>query len=159
MLRFLYGLKRWIYRGDRPGVVVRPLNRYWRWKYGSAHGRAGGVTLRVRGRSSGRTIAFPVMLVSADGHWYVVSMLGAHANWVRNVRAAGGKAAIRRGRTFDVRLRELPVERRAPILKKYLHAAPGARPHIPVDPEAPIGRFEEIAADHPVFEVTGLPTP
>ncbi|WP_369211063.1 nitroreductase/quinone reductase family protein [Streptomyces flavofungini] len=157
-MQFLYGLKRWIYRGDRPGPVVRLLNRYWRRKYAAAHGRTGGVTLCVRGRSSGKTIAFPVMMVSSGDKWYVVSMLGAHANWVRNVRAADGRAAIRRGRTFDVRLCEIAVESRPPILKKYLQAAPGARPHIPVDPEAPVSHFERIAADHPVFEVTGLPT-
>ncbi|GAA3155083.1 hypothetical protein GCM10010449_84860 [Streptomyces rectiviolaceus] len=98
-----------------------------------------------------------MMMVSFEDRRYVVSMLGANANWVRNVRAASGKAVIRRGRDFDVRLHELPVESRAPIMKQYLRAAPGARPHVPVDPDAPLDRFEHIAADFPVFEVSGLP--
>ncbi|GHH24673.1 nitroreductase family deazaflavin-dependent oxidoreductase [Streptomyces rubradiris] len=157
MLRLAYRLKRWIYRGDRPGAVARALNGYWRWKYATARGRTGGVTLCVRGRRSGRTIAFPVMMVSHRGGWYVVSMLGAGANWVRNVRAAGGRAVIRRGRPFGVRLEEVPPDRRASVLKEYVRAAPGARPHVPVPPGAPLGRFEEIAADFPVFEVIGLP--
>lgn len=84
-------------------------------------------------------------------------MLGVGANWVRNVRADGGRAVIRRGRLFDVRLEELPSERRAPVLKQYVQAAPGARPHVPVPPDAPLDRFEQIAAAFPVFEVSGLP--
>ncbi|WP_371524615.1 hypothetical protein OG302_42200 [Streptomyces sp. NBC_01283] len=98
-----------------------------------------------------------MMMVDFEGKRYVVSMLGADANWVRNVRAASGKAVIRRGRDFDVRLQELPVESRAPIMKQYLQVAPGARPHVPVDPDAPLDDFEHIAADYPVFEVSGLP--
>lgn len=138
-------------------MVARALNGYWRWKYGTARGRTGGVTLCVRGRSSGRRISFPVMMVSHDGGWYVVSMLGAGANWVRNVRADGGRAVVRRGRPFDVRLKELPAGLRAPVLKQYVQAAPGARPHVPVPPDAPLDRFEQIAAVFPVFEVSGLP--
>jgi hypothetical protein len=84
---------------------------------------------------------------------YLVSMLGEHAGWVRNVRAADGYALVRHGRTERVRLAELPVDRRAPVLKLYLKRAPGARPHIPVDMHAPLEQFAAIAAQFPVFRV------
>lgn len=84
-------------------------------------------------------------------------MLGENASWVKNIRAADGLARLRHGRSENVRLVEVPVERRAPILKAYLKIAPGARPHIPVDKDAPLEQFEAIAAQFPVFRVEALP--
>jgi hypothetical protein len=52
-----------------------------------------------------------------------------------------------------VRLVEVPVGQRAPILRRYLDCAPGARPHIPVRRKAPIGEFERIADGYPVFHI------
>ena len=96
------------------------------------------------------------MLADVDGVWYSVSMLGANASWVRNVRAAHGEALIRHGGSWNVRLTEVPPAERAPILKRYLDIAPGARPHFPIDRSAPLSRFESIASDHPVFRVDGF---
>jgi hypothetical protein len=72
---------------------------------------------------------------------------------VRNVRAAGGRAVVRHGRREAVRLVEIDAAERAPILRRYLAIAPGARPHLPVDRRAPLTDFERIAADFPVFRV------
>ena len=80
-------------------------------------------------------------------------MLGENVNWVKNVRAAGGKAALRSGSREEIKLEEVPTDQRAPILKAYLQRAPGARPHIPVDKNAPLEDFEKVAADFPVFKV------
>jgi hypothetical protein len=88
------------------------------------------------------------------GQWYLVPMLGENCNWVKNVRAAGGKAVLRRRRAVPCSLVELPVAERAPILKRYVAQVPGARPHIPVDRSAPVADFEAIAARYPVFRVT-----
>jgi deazaflavin-dependent oxidoreductase (nitroreductase family) len=149
-------VKRWIYRGDRPSGVARVLNRFWARQYGSGRlARARDVTLEVRGRSSGKTIVLPVVLADYQGEWYLVSMLGENANWVRNVRAADGRAVIRHGTTHDVELHEVPVGRRAPILQRYLDVAPGARPHVPIDRTAPAEDFERIAHDFPAFRVVG----
>jgi len=41
-------------------------------------------------------------------------------------------------------------------VKRYLALAPGARPHIPVDRNAPVEEFEEVAARIPVFRITPL---
>lgn len=88
-----------------------------------------------------------------DGERYLVSMLGREVAWVRNVGAAAGRAVLRHGRTEQVRLEEVPPEKRAPVLKAYLKRAPGARPHVPVDKDAPLEEFEAIAPQIPVFRV------
>lgn len=91
------------------------------------------------------------------GERYLVSMLGEEVVWVRNVKAAGGDAVLHHGRTEQVRLEELAIEKRAPVLKAYLQRAPGARPHIPVDKDAPLEEFAAIAAQIPVFHVLLAP--
>jgi len=111
------------------------------------------VTLEVVGRQSGKTISFPLAMTLMNGGRYLVSMLGEEVNWVRNVRAAEGKASLRHGITEQVLLEELEVTQRAPILKAFLGHAPGACPHIPVDKDAPVSEFEKIAAKYPVFRV------
>jgi hypothetical protein len=89
------------------------------------------------------------------GERYLVSMLG-ESNWVRNVRAAGGKARLVHGIAEQVLLEEVEVEQRAPILKAYLQLAPGARPHISVSKDAPVSEFEKIASQYPVFRLAAL---
>ena len=111
------------------------------------------VTLEVVGRKSGKIVRFPLALTELDGERYLVSMLGENANWVRNVRAADGKAELVHGIREQVTLKEVAVEERASILKAYLQIAPGARPHIPVDKDAPVSAFEKIAAGYPVFKL------
>jgi hypothetical protein len=52
-----------------------------------------------------------------------------------------------------VLLQEVDSSQRAPILKAYLQLAPGARPHIPIDKDAPLADFEKIASQYPVFKL------
>lgn len=146
-------LKRWMYKDNHPNALARLLNVI------SAKAHSAGiapdymVTLEVPGRKSGNIVSLPLVLVKAADRRYLVSMLGAEAQWVLNVQANGSKATLRHGRTEAIRLQEIPVDQRPPILKAYLHIAPGARPHIPVDKDAPLAEFERIAPDIPVFEV------
>jgi deazaflavin-dependent oxidoreductase (nitroreductase family) len=133
--------------------VARLLNRVQTSLAAHGIGPARVVALDVRGRRSGRTISMPVVVAEHRGRRYLVSMFGEHSTWVRNVRAAGGDVVIRHRGRQPVHLDEVPPGRRAPILQQYLAVAPGARPHIPVDPGAPLSAFEAIAADYPVFEV------
>jgi hypothetical protein len=145
---------RWLYRGQRPNGIARFMNRTWAAV--SASGVAakfGAVTLDVVGRTSGRTVSLPLVMVTIAGERYLVSMLGNDVQWVKNVRAAGGRAALRSGGREEVLLEEIPTDQRAPILKTYLRHAPGARPHIPVDKKAPLADFERIASAYPVFHV------
>jgi hypothetical protein len=50
-----------------------------------------------------------------QGEPYLVAMLGQDANWVHNVRAAGGSVVLRHGRREVVRLGEVDPSDRAPI--------------------------------------------
>ncbi|UQU61778.1 nitroreductase/quinone reductase family protein [Couchioplanes caeruleus] len=151
-------MARRLYRGGRPNRLARGMNRLSAVLF--AHGvltppRA--VTLEVRGRTSGRTVSLPLVAADLRGERYLVSMLGEDAGWVRNVRAAGGHAVLlRRGRE-DVLLVEVPAAQRAPVLQRYLHLAPGARPHIPLDRHAPLADFAGIAARYPVFRIVAAP--
>jgi hypothetical protein len=92
-------------------------------------------------------------MADLGGQWYLVSMLGEHCNWVLNVRAAGGRAVIRRGRAVHCRLVEVPAAERPEILHRYLQTVPGGRPHIPVSRHAQLADFAAIAPSYPVFRV------
>lgn len=149
---------RWLYRGGRPNRLARAMNRF------SAILHATGVlmparlvTLEVRGRRSGRMISFPLVVADYQGERYLVSMLGDNANWVANVRAAKGHALLRHGRRERILLEEVAGELRAPILRRYLAVAPGARPHIPVDRHAPVADFQQIANRFTVFRIVPAP--
>ena len=149
----LHRLERWLYRGGRPGRIARFINARW----ASLHGRGLFpdylVTLEVVGRRSGRAISFPLVMAVVEGERYLVSMLGKNAAWVHNLEAAGGRAVLRHGRVEHVRLEEVPVAARPPVLKAYLQRAPGGRPHIAVDKDAPLAAFAAIADQIPVFRV------
>jgi F420H(2)-dependent quinone reductase len=144
---------RWLYQGGRPNTLTRVINRGWAFVHSLGIAPNYLVTLEVTGRRSGRVISFPLAMVLLDGERYLVSMLGKEAAWVQNVRAAGGQATLRHGRTEHVQLEELAVEKRPRVLKAYLHLAPGARPHIPIDKNAPLEEFQAIAEQFPVFHL------
>ena len=109
--------------------------------------------LEVRGRRSGKPVSFPVVIADYEGERYLVSMLGTEANWVRNLEADGNRAELRHGKKEAVTLVEIDPRLRAPIIRRYLTLAPGARPHIPVERTAPLQAFEAIAADFPVYRI------
>jgi hypothetical protein len=146
-------LAKWLYRGGHPNRLASIMNRC------SAAVHALGVApnylvaLEVRGRRSGRMISLPLVMAVVEGERYLVSMLGAEVDWVRNVKAAGGNVTLRHGRCEQVRLEETPVDRRAPALKAYLKRAPGARPHLPVHKDASLSEFERVSALFPVFRI------
>lgn len=148
---------RWMYRGGRPNRWARIQNRISAVQFSAGlflPDRA--ATLEVRGRRTGRSIAVPVVVTEYGGERYLVSMLGDRVNWVRNVQAAGGSAVLRHGRREDVILEAVEPARRAPILKRYLAIAPGARPHVPVSRHADVAEFERIAPRFPVFRIAAV---
>lgn len=109
--------------------------------------------LDVRGRTSGQAIRVPLVTVRYRGSWYLVSMFGEKANWVKNVRASNGEAVLNHGRRRPVRLVEVQIPDRAAIIKRYLLFALGARPHMQVRWNDPSSAFEAVAAQYPVFRV------
>jgi hypothetical protein len=142
-----------MYPHGRPNRLARALNRAW------ARLNASGllpwrlVTLEVAGRRSGRMLAFPLVVADLHGERYLVSMLGEDANWVLNVRAAGGRAVLHHGRRVRVRLEEVEPDLRAPVIRRYLAIAPGPRAFIPVDRGEPVEAFANVAPLIPVFRV------
>ncbi len=156
MTRDVGAYRRRLYSGRRPTGTARFLNGLSARVHALGIWPARLVTLQVRGRRTGRLIAFPLVVADLAGESYLVSMLGERANWVPNLRAAGGNAVLLHGRREDVHLEEVDPAERPPILRRYLECAPGARAHIPVDRHASLDAFAGIAAQIPVFR---LPRP
>ncbi len=122
----------------------------------------GAVALGVRGRKSGKVRRIPILAIPHDGAEHLVALAG-ESQWVRNVRAAGGRVSLRRGRRRDVVLHELPVEERAPVLRAYLEFAKGlggeksaaqqARFYFGVALDASPEELAAIAPHYPVFRI------
>lgn len=146
--------RRWLYRGRRPHQLAGRLNRAQGALAARGIGPSRIVVLEVAGRRTGRTVSLPVVVADLDGERYLVSMLGEDSNWVRNVRAAHGRAVLRHRGRQEVLLEEVEPGGRPPILRRYLDLASGARAHFSVDRRAPLENFERIAADYPVFRIT-----
>ena len=109
------------------------------------------VALEVKGRGTGRPHTLALVIAGHEGEQYLVSMLG-ECEWVKNVRAQG-EAQIISGRRRKVRLEEVPIERRAPIIKEYIRLAPGGRPHIGLGTTATLADCQRVASNHPVFRI------
>jgi len=144
---------RWMYSGYRPNWIARTMNRVWQAVGSSGVASNYFVTLEVAARKSGRTVSLPLIVTVIDGQRYFISMLGEKAQWVQNVRAAGGRALLHSGEREEIQLEEVPAGARAPILKEHMRRAPGVRPHIPVDKDAALAEFQKVAAGVPVFKV------
>ncbi|MBB2914129.1 hypothetical protein FHS43_005441 [Streptosporangium becharense] len=159
VVRGLAALKRTMYRRGRPNALMRLMNRLDVLVYGARRlSPRQGAVLKVTGRRSGDITSVPVAVAACRGAEFLVSMLGPDANWVLNVQAAGGRAVLRRrGRETPILLEEIPPEHRAEILRRYLAAAPGARPHLGLGPTAPLPEFHRIAPRHPVFRIRECP--
>jgi deazaflavin-dependent oxidoreductase (nitroreductase family) len=109
-------------------------------------GISGVLGLSVIGRSTGQVQTVPVLVAERDGRRYLVSPRG-ETEWVRNLRAAGGEAEIKRRRDKIERVRavEVPVGERAPILEVYQRMAGRAvKPYFKKLPDP---------SDHPVFRI------
>src|SRR5574342_203029 len=140
--------KRWMYRGARPNILAKILNRGWAILHSLGIYPDRFVTLEVVGRKSGKIVSFPLAMTLMNGERYLVSMLGEETNWVRNVKAASGKARLIHGIREQVLLEEVDIRERAPILRAYLQIAPGARPHVPINKDAPVSEFEKIVSKY-----------
>jgi len=147
------GYLRFFYRKWRPTRLGRIWSGALAWISGLGLTPGILLTLQVEDRSSGRLHATVLVVARYQGQRYLVSMLGNGSEWVQNVRAAGGKAFIKRGRARPVMLTELPPQERAPILKVWSQVATSGRQHLPVSHRASVSAFEAIAGDYPVFRI------
>lgn len=123
--------------------------------------------LTVAGRRTGDAIQTPLAVFEQHGRQYLVASYGT-VNWVRNLRAAQGKATLRQGRHLEsVTAVELPTDQAAEVFRASLVAGP---PHVPkpvvalyrrffvlpyldVDVDSSPQQFLDNARTHPVFEI------
>jgi deazaflavin-dependent oxidoreductase (nitroreductase family) len=111
--------------------------------------------LSVVGRKSGLLRHTPVSLVTIGDRRYIVAAVSG-VDWVKNARAAG-VGLLRRGkRREEVRLVELPVDQRPPVLREFLRQVPGGVKFFGVssDPEV----LAASAAEYPVFRLVSTST-
>jgi hypothetical protein len=144
--------QRWQFRDGRPNRSARILSRVLGTAFAAGIGPNQAATIEVRGRKTGRQISFPVVVVAYGADRYLVAMLGDRTNWVRNLRADSHAVLLQGGRENVSLVEDFSVNRAA-ILRRYLELAPGARPFFPVDRRAPLGDFERIVEEYPVFRV------
>jgi hypothetical protein len=155
---------RFFYPNGRPNRVAKLVVRSWswqvamgfvpsRWPGGPAWGSA---TIVVKGRRSGAERTTVATWIAHQGERYFVSMSGEGSDWVKNVRAAGGEAELRRGTRQAIRLEEIPVDQRAEIIQAwYRRTWRSTRSRLSLDPDASLHEFERIAPEHPVFRIVG----
>jgi len=106
--------------------------------------------LSIAGRRTGRIRTTPVSIVTLDGGRYVVAAF-EDAAWVQNARAAEAGDIARSRRHEPVRITELPVEERGPILRAFLEQVPGGVRFFGMDAD-PVA-VASAAARYPVFRL------
>jgi hypothetical protein len=117
------------------------------------------VTLEVPGRKTGNPIRTSLSRTDWDGKSYFVSLAGDSA-WVRNVRAATGRAVVVSGRRTPVRLVEVGVEERPPVLLAYVQkrafthsGAQSARDFFGLGPSPTLEQMTTLADRFVVFRI------
>src|SRR5689334_13418473 len=93
------GYLRYFYRNWRPTPLARLWNRTYAWVTALGLTPTILVTLQVRSRRDGAPTSTILVGANHQGRRYLVSMLGEGSEWVQNVRAAGGQAFIKSGRS------------------------------------------------------------
>jgi len=115
----------------------------------------GSRVLEAKGRKTGEPRRTPVNLLTFGDATYLVAPRG-EAQWVRNVRADGGRLDLLLGRRRTHYLAtELPDEEKAPVLRAYLQRWK-AEVGVFFDGVGPKSTDEEVAAiapKHPVFAI------
>jgi hypothetical protein len=94
-----------------------------------------------------------VNLLTLDGKQYLVAARG-ETEWVRNVRAGGGRLVLILGRhRQELGTTEVPDTERTPVLRAYLRRWKFEVGMFfeGVGPDSTDAEFEAIAARHPVF--------
>ena len=115
----------------------------------------GSRVLEVKGRKSGQPRRTPVNLLHLGGTDYLVAARG-ETEWVRNVRAAGGRLDLIKGRQRQsVRAEELPDADKPAILRAYLKRWKFEVGMFfeGVGPDSTDEELMAVAGRHPVFRV------
>jgi deazaflavin-dependent oxidoreductase (nitroreductase family) len=81
--------------------------------------------LTVAGRRSGQPRTFPIAVLALAGGRYIIQAY-PKAAWVANVRAADTATLARGRRSSIVRLVEVPVDERRPLLREVVETSPAS---------------------------------
>ncbi|MEX0682943.1 MAG: nitroreductase family deazaflavin-dependent oxidoreductase [Dehalococcoidia bacterium] len=135
-----------------PSRFTKTLNAVLGWLGARGLGPKRLVQLEHKGRKSGKTFRTAVTTTEYEGQRYLVAPRG-ETQWVRNVKANGGQAVVKHGKTENVRLEEIPPEQRAPIIKQYLGENKVIKGEFGLEPDDPLEKYAEIATKHPVFRI------
>lgn len=107
----------------------------------------------------------PILRTPYQGEDYLVALAG-ESEWVRNVRAAHGRAVIRRRTAHPVRLVALPVDERPAVISAYIRrgtersgakaGAQAARYYFGLNAQPSLDEIRTVAGYYPVFRVAYL---
>ncbi len=133
--------------------VERIFNRCFGFLVKFGVGAKYNYLLETRGRKTGNVYTTPVNLLEMNGRRYLVSARGETA-WARNARAAGSISLMKGSQRMNLKVREVAVEERPPMLKEFLdrYSAQVQR-FFPVPKGSPVEAFREMAPRAPVFEL------
>lgn len=151
---------RTVYR--RPATWRRCVNRLVAWLAAMGLTPENTVCLEVAGRTTGLARRFAVTMATLGDERYLVSLAG-EADWVRNLRAARGRAVIRHRARTEVWAEEIPVVQRGIVLAAYLtrrslskSSSAAARDYFGVNTHPSVEALQRIANYFPVFRVTPM---
>src|SRR5438874_10649208 len=135
-----------------PSAVEKAFNRIFGYMAGLGLAPSFIYLLEVKGRKSGKTYSTAVNLVELNGKKFLVAPRG-RTQWVKNAEASG-EVTLKRGVRRKFRLRPLAESEKPEILKLYLTNYKGAvQRFFPVQPDARLEAFAQIAAGYPAFEL------
>ncbi len=154
-------------RPYRVGRFVRSNNAIMRTLVDAGLKIGTFAVLTVPGRRTGQPVDVPLVVFPVGGARYLIASYGI-VNWVRNIRAADGRAELRRGReTEQITAIELSDDEAGPILRASLLAGPPGiprpmvrifrrffvLPYLDVGMNSSAEDFVRSAANHPVFRI------
>lgn len=115
--------------------------------------------LTIRGRRSGEPRTTPIAIIDTDGRRWVWAPFG-EVHWVQNLRAAGRATITVRGRSEEVRARELDESERlaffGDVLRRVAHDMPFGIEFIKLVDRVDLDDPTSAAQGRPVFELLPL---
>jgi deazaflavin-dependent oxidoreductase (nitroreductase family) len=143
--------------GEREFRVATPKEQFFNRAFGFLVGLglspSYNYLLEVKGRKSGKIYSTPVNLHEVNGKQYLVAPRG-RTQWVRNAEVAGEVTLKKIGRRRRYKLRALADFEKPEILKSYLmRYGSMVQRFFPVQPDATLAAFAEIATGYPSFEL------
>ena len=137
----------------QPELIDRIFSRGFVFLIKLGIGRSHNYLLEARGRESGKLYSTAVNVLEPKGKKYLVAPRG-YTQWVRNAEASGEVTLVRGAKRERVKLRAVPHEAKAELLKIYLDRFKlTVQRYFPIPAGSPAKAFEPVAFRYPVFEL------